>query len=459
MSMNKIMNWVLAVTFICGASVITSCSANDTNDNPSQEQAKKDRKEFIQHTRQNLKEVAVNNPNFEKAIIPLFTQTIRETVKPVEEGSELAAMGYKQYATIDLTEFNYRFTMKADGSGFDVEAADDFEMIINGVHPETGEPMTGAHKLSLKASGDTHKQLAKRLSNEDTGVVILIPSNFVFSIANHFFGSWMELFKGTFTNKFDMSGESEFINPRTDGVNIVGTLQSAAPDSPDGKHAADATDLNFIFTQDPVANKVGSNLSFVHNDKNMIEMDFTTKYTDNDIDFSQFTTSGRILDVLVAVMSGGSLEGSVTLNDDLTTSLTVNDCGKAMQLQSEMAHARRNYADQATIEGYTQQLNELVSARMTCDGVNQVIPMRLQTEKFGVDYWAMPAFNFADEQGYVPFTQLLDKESVEYGINIIDHAAEPMAGAIVTVRQLMQFVQTFLMQMRVNQAQAQAQNQ
>ena len=55
--MRKIMNWVLAVTFICGASVFTSCSANDANDNPSQEQAKKDRKEFIQHTRQNLTRV------------------------------------------------------------------------------------------------------------------------------------------------------------------------------------------------------------------------------------------------------------------------------------------------------------------------------------------------------------------------------------------------------------------
>ena len=151
MSMNKIMNWVLAATLICGASVFTSCTANDANDNPSQEQAKKDRKEFINHTRENLKEVAenlnfaswevantinqefnqsvLNNPNFEKAIIPLFTQTIRESVKPVEEGSELAAMGYKLYATVDLTEFNYRFTMKENGSGFDVEEADDFEMI------------------------------------------------------------------------------------------------------------------------------------------------------------------------------------------------------------------------------------------------------------------------------------------------------------------------------------------
>jgi hypothetical protein len=191
----------------------------------------------------------------------------------------------------------------------------------------------------------------------------------------------------------------------------------------------------------------------------MIELEATGKYTDKEIDltdFSQFTTSGRILDVLVALMSGGKLEGSLTLNDDLTTEISINDCGKALQLQHEMAHARRNYADQATIEEYTKQLNELMSAKMTCKGVNQVIPMKLQTEKFGVDYWAMPAFNFADEKGYVPFTELLDKESVEYAINIVDHAAEPMAGSIVTVRQLMQFVQTFIMQARVKRAQAEA---
>ena len=477
------MNWVLAATLICGASVFTSCSANDANDNPSQEQAKKDRKEFIQHTRQNLKEMAenmnftswelaneinqefnttvLNNTEFEKAIIPLFTQKIRETVKPVEEGSELAAMGYKQYATIDLTKFNYRFTMKADDSGFDVEEADDFEMIINGMNHRTGQREEGLHKLTLKASGDIYKQLAKRLGNEELAVVILVPSDFKFSIEREIRGSWKDIYNGAFTNVFEMSGESEFINSKTDAVSIVGLLKSALPVSSDGKHAADATELFFDIASDPVANESGMKFSFGHNDKSMIELEATANYTDKEIDltdFSQFTTSGRILDVLVALMSGGSLEGTLTLNDDLTTDISISDCGKTMQLQSEMAHARRNYADQATIEGYTQQLNELVSAQMTCKGVNQVIPMKLQTEKFGVDYWAMPAFNFADEQGYVPFTQLLDKESVEYAINIVDHAAEPMAGAIVTVRQLMQFVQTFLMQARVNQAQAQSAN-
>ena len=470
-------NWMLAATLICGASVFTSCT--EGSDNPAPENAK-DRKEFIKHTRENLKDIAenlnfsswylankinqefnttvLNNPEFEKAIIPLFIQKIRESVKDVEEGSELAEMGYKQYATIDLTDFNYRFTMKDDNSGFDVEEADDFEMIINGFNSITQQVEKGFHKLTLEASGDTYKQIAKRLGNEETAVVILVPSDFVFSIATNLPEGWNEDFKGVFTNVFELSGESEFINPKTDVIGITGVLTTGVHGSPDGQHAADATDLFFTIEGNPPANESSMKFSFGHNDKSMIELEATANYTDKEIDltdFSQFTTSGKILDVLVALMSGGKLEGSLTLNDDLTTAISISDCGKAMQLQHEMAHARRNYADQATIEEYTKQLNELMSAKMTCKGVNQVIPMKLQTEKFGVDYWAMPAFNFADEKGYVSIIDLLDKESIEYGINIIDHAAEPMAGSIVTVRQLLQFVQTTLMQMRVNQAQAQ----
>ena len=480
--MNRLMQWMIAAILICGATVFTSCS--NSEDNPSEEQAKKDRKEFIKHTRENLKDLAenlnfsswevankinqefnttvLNNPEFEKAIIPLFIQKIRESVKDVEEGSELAEMGYKQYATIDLTDFNYRFTMKDDNSGFDVEEADDFEMITNIVHPETKEVLLGANKLTLKASGDTYKQLARRLGNEELAVVILVPSDFEFTIASRISTDWHEAFTGAFNNSVTMSGESEYMNPKTDVIGITGVLTTGLPGSRDGKYAADATDLYFDIANDPVANESSMKFSFGHNDKSMIELEATANYTDKEIDltdFSQFTTSGKILDVLVALMSGGKLEGSLTLNDDLTTAISISDCGKAMQLQHEMAHARRNYADQATIEEYTQQLNELMSAKMTCKGVNQVIPMKLQTEKFGVDYWAMPAFNFADEKGYVSIIDLLDKESVEYGINIIDHAAEPMAGAIVTVRQLLQFVQTFIMQMRVNQAQAQAGNE
>ena len=362
--MKKLMNWVLAATLICGASMFTSCT--EGSDNPAPENAK-DRKEFIKHTRENLKDIAenlnfgswdlankinqefnttvLNNPEFEKAIIPLFTQKIRETVKPVEEGSELAEMGYKQYATIDLTEFNYRFTMKEDGSGFDVEEADDFEMIINGMNRITGQMQVGMNKLSLKASGDTYKQIAKRLGTDETAVVILVPSEFAFTLAGNLVGVWQEVFKGEFKNDVKMSGESEFVNPETDGLNITGKLETALSESLDEMHPADATELYFSFGQDPAADKGGMLFSFVHNNKKRIELNSVVTGPEGKeilTGLSAFSTSGSILDVLVAMMSGNNIESTITLNDDLTTSLTVNDCGKAMQLQKEMAHARRN---------------------------------------------------------------------------------------------------------------------
>jgi hypothetical protein len=156
-------------------------------------------------------------------------------------------------------------------------------------------------------------------------------------------------------------------------------------------------------------------------------------------------------------MAGNSLEeGTITLLDDLTTTLKISDCAKVIQLQNQMARARRNYADEATIEQYTQQLNQLVSGSMTCQGLNDMqIPMKLETIKFGVDYWAMPALNFADENGYVAITDMLDKESIEYMVNIADHAAEPMQQSIVTVRQLMQYLQTMMGSIRQKQGQQQ----
>ena len=91
-----------------------SCTS-DTSDNPAQEQAKKNRKEFVSHTRSVMKDLAenlnftswnaannlnlnfnqsvLNNPEFEKAVLNTFMQKVKQSIKPVEEDSELAAMG------------------------------------------------------------------------------------------------------------------------------------------------------------------------------------------------------------------------------------------------------------------------------------------------------------------------------------------------------------------------------
>ena len=160
-------------------------------------------------------------------------------------------------------------------------------------------------------------------------------------------------------------------------------------------------------------------------------------------DLSQFNSSSSIFEVIAALMNSQRLdEGKLTLLDDLTATISISDMAKCVEVAREAAAARRHYADQKTIDQYTQQLNDIIQCSMTCKGVNQTIPMRMMTSKFGVDYMPMPAFNFADENGYVSFVDMLDPESVQYGINIVDHAAEPMQQSIIVIRQLVEFVQS-----------------
>ena len=492
--MKKMFQWAMAAALICGATVFTACSSSE--DNPAQEQAKKNRTEFIQHTRQNLKTVAENlnfkswkginmmnqdfntnvltNPAFDKTISTLFSAAIQQSIKPVEEGSELALMGYQMYAVIDLTEFNYRFKQNADNTGFDVEPAEDFEVIYNrsgfktSMAPEGEETSKKPQRdykdrLLLKASGSSVDMIASRLSTDQLAVILRIPTAFEFSIGVILADEQSQpVLTGTFINEFVSRGTSSFIDMHTDAWNISGTLQtqidSSSADAPHrpGTPQSDATTLTFAIGQDPATHEAGVQLGFVHNDVNILNVHGVMKNLNGQTDYSQHTTTTSIAEAFAAAMAGNSIEeGTITLLNDLTTTLKVSDCAKVIQLQNQMASARRNYADEATIEQYTQQLNQLVSGTMTCQGLGQTIPMKMQTVKFGVDYWAMPALNFADENGYVALTDMLDKESMEYMVNIVDHAADPMKQSIVTVRQLMQYLQTMMGTIREKQGQQQ----
>ena len=464
--MKKYFNWVLAAILVCGATVFTACSS-DNDDNPAKEQAKKNRKEFVEHTRATMKNLAenlnftswnaannlnlnfnqdvLNNPEFEKAVLNAFMQKVKQSIKPVEERSELATMGYKMYATVDFTDFNYRFTLNAEGTGFDVEEAEDFEIIGKGLNPVTQQYIPNGLRLTLKAGGDASiKFLRASTQQEGLAIVFLIPSEFRFAIATKPTGSWGDIFTGSFKNQVTPPAGSDYAQLGRSNFSVSGTVNSyfntmMTPTD-------DESSLSFSIANDRVNHTGDYAFSWSQNGRNMI--DLTMKQSRDaegglaNLDLSQFTSMSSILDVLTAWMATRTLdEAKLTLLDDLTTTLSISDMTKALELARASASARRNYADQQTIDQYTQQLNQLIKAEMTCKGVNQTIPMKLVTSKFGVDWWTMPAFNFADENGYVSLVDQLDPESITYGINIIDHAAEPMQQSIIVVRQLLQYVQ------------------
>jgi hypothetical protein len=309
----------------------------------------------------------------------------------------------------------------------------------------------------MKAGGQTYGILFSLVSTKDLAVVGLIPQDFVFAISDNLTGSWRDVFTGSFMNLAKNSDPSKIIVKDNDGFTISGTLTSNIPAFQAMGKDADATTLNFLIDSDHKTQKGTAFVDFEQNGQKMVELDLKVSVGELSglpaLDLSQFISSGTsIIDLLSALWGTRSLdEGKLILLDDLETTVSISDMAAAIQIANEMAKARRNYADQQTIGAYADQLNELISGTMICRGVNQTIPMRMVTTKIGVDWWAMPGLNFADENGYVAITDMLDKESVEYGFNLLDHAVGPMQQSLITVRQLIQFVQTFIVPMRNQQ--------
>lgn len=463
--MKKIMSWVLAtILTISGTSVMTSCS-KDSKDTPP-EPENNDRTEFIQHTRATMKSLAedlnfnswiaandmnqlfnayvLNNPNFKNIILGAFLVQAIQTLQPVEEGSELAQMGFKYYSTIDLAKFNGRFIMKTDGTGYDIEEADDLELIINGYNPATQKVVPGSGKVTLSMGGEEHfKTVVTSKQMEGLALIIVIPSDIQFAISSKLTGEWIDLYSGSFKNHINVSPDTEYVK-KTDSWRASGTLKSDVGYNMPGQKL-DKTTLNFSIRSDRENKKAEADLDWEQNGREMFALSLKESGVDADglynLDLSKFTTASSILDVLASIWDGRSIdEAKLTLLDDLIVTFSISDIAKMMELQQASASARRNYADEQTIDQYTQQLNELLKAEIICKGVNQTIPMRLVTAKYGVDWWSMPAFSFADEDGYISFVDLLDPESVAYGVNIIDHAADPLKQSVIVVRQLIEFV-------------------
>ena len=464
--MKKHFFWMMAAIMICGSAVFSACS-NDDDSSSSTEESKGGvaRQTFISHARADLKDLAenlnfsswnlandinsyfnqyvLNNSEFKQAIASAFMLQASQTIKPVEEGSELAEMGYQMYGIVDFTAFNYRFTMNDEGNGFDVEPADDFEMIISAYDPLTERIVPRCLKLTLKAGGSSFLVNMKKLGSDKFAVVGKMPTEFAFAISTNLSGDWYEVFNGTFKNDVRMDGTSQYVK-KMDAFNISGIVNSALR-SIDADHKDDATTATFAIGQDPVTHEAGVQFGFIHNGKEIIQLRGVMENLNGMTDYSQHTSASSIAEAFAIVMAGNNLkEGTITLLGDLTTTVKVNKCDEVVRLQNQMASARRNYADEATIDSYTQQLNKLITCSMTCKGVDQTIPMKLQTTQLGIDYWASPALKFPDESDYVTLTDMLDKESILYMVNIADHGVEPMKQSIHVVRQLMQYAQNLM---------------
>jgi len=173
---------MLAAILVCGIGVFSSCSSDDDS---AQEQADKNRAEFVGHTRATLKLLAENlhfkswpnmnaflsyfnetilvNKNYNKELSKLFFQKISDSVKPVEAGSDLEAMGFQYQATIDLTNFNYQLTVD-NGTTFNVEPSEDFRIKMYDAESNVN------YDLLFQASGSAMPLLSSATSDSSNRI-------------------------------------------------------------------------------------------------------------------------------------------------------------------------------------------------------------------------------------------------------------------------------------------------
>lgn len=451
----------LLLMAVTSATMFTACDNDDNNGNDGKKTATSDRTVFQQHVKANLKAVAenlnfgswevantlnqnfnvnvLNNPAFDQTLHQILQQQIQAGVQPASEA--VTALGYQYQSIVDLSQLHYRFTLKADKSGFDMAPAEYFELM------HTTDGVTS--KLSIDMSGDSKKMLSRRLTQPDKSlaVILLVPAKIEFAISTTALtGSETEVFKGVLNN--DIRTASELMDITKDDWNVSGSLSSAIPAT---TAKADQMQVTFNLAKDPTTKKFTNKFSFVHNGRNMVDIDAVNTHQGNLIallaQLPALIETGQaqddmmdtsLLSMLLATVMGNSVDQlKLTLAEDLVGDIKISDVGQAAAVLAKAKAARRNYASQADIDVYTQQLNKIVSGSLECKGLNQQIPMTLQTTALGVDYVAMPSLKFADENTFVPLTDLLDKEGIAYTLNIVDHSIAPARETIVTVRQLL----------------------
>jgi len=462
--------WVLAAILISGASVFTSCESDDDNavqpvpeqseaePVPEQSEAEINRDKFIAHTRATVKDLAenlnfeswetannynmhfnqyvLNSEEFESSLTCTLLHMLAKNVQEAEEGSELAAMGVKQYIDLNLPNFKYRFTMKEGNTGFDWEEADALEIILNGYNPETKQVEDGIYKVILKMDGESGKKVVQIRNSDGKAVVLTIPSELQFTLSSKISGAWHDDFSGVISYQLP-----EGATDPSKGYTAEARINSDI--LPRDGRKGDKTQLDLSINSDRVNGHAAVLGSWMQNGRKMLELSLKESGENmggiSNLDMSQFSSSSSIFEVIGSILGTRSIdEAKVTLLDDLTATFSVSNLLELLEVDSEYRTVGRNYATKETVEEYTKKLNELVKVELYCKATDQTLPMRLTTTPVGIDYWAVYEIQFS-ENDYVNLLAMLDRKTFAYVLNIIDHSTDHLQQSAIVVRQLLEF--------------------
>ena len=376
-------------------------------------------------------EDVLSNPNFKASLKTAIDNYTLSSLTPVETGSSLANAGYAYYADINLNNIKLRFNIGATGD-VTQEASEHLEFLWNS--------QNGDMKMTIEPNGNSGKVLLKNLSQNETAIILSIPESLKISIEDNLSGSWHEAIgvsinAGIIPNDEDITKFSLGESALELSGNLFTDIQNMG---------TDATQLDFNISRNPNTEKSTNHFDFIHNGISLLKMDIVHS-NHGSVNLRELVKSSSIVNLLQTLVQNVSVDNlSLTLLDDLKMDVKIGDVAKSLGLLRKAVEVQEGYADEATIEAITQQLNSLIEMSISQASTGVEAKSKFQTTQFGIDYFPIVSLLFEGENDYIPANKLMGLKNWEYVINIIDHASEPAAQSITVLRKLIEVIESFI---------------
>jgi hypothetical protein len=391
--------------------------------------------------------VLVDNEAFFKSTMDAIVQAAIMSAKDVEEGSELQKKGYSKYIDVSLDQLYGRYIIQSEGAPV-IEPATQIEFIF----PLTTEAGTTNCMTTIKAVGNTVEMVHPVIKDRTIALILHLPESIVLESGEWNGETFTKVFDSTINCAFEPNGTSQYVNFFNNKWELSGAQHSFIKGNEE--FLPDENVITFSRSFDPVTTgQMTSEFAVAQNNRPIVEWKSSATvptlptlfktlaqliaamkqdpegFSIKDLISSLSGSDASLIDILLPLLAGSTIDNmEIWAMGDLGFKVKVTDIPTLQKTLMDLRAARYQHKGEAAIDALVQQLNAVTEGKVSCKALSQELPFKMVTEKFGIDYIPAPAVKFADEEDYVPMSELVDKETIQYTFNFINEIV-PQMGA------------------------------
>lgn len=446
--MKRIINWLLFASLFLGLTMQMSCSSND-DDDPINEEARKERDELITHVENDVRILDENldfqlfdmmtqiqsqlltyigkdphfSTNLKKVCALLAVRNAIQNARPVESGSELAAMGYQAYIPVDIMSFGVRVIFDENGK-YTMRPAEGLEFVFPATVEGYGQTL---YKIALRNEGEWYESVSPAQMNGATGMACVnrIPRKMSLRMTGLFNDEEVTLCNGVISTMLEKTPESQYVSFQTNefqmGVDIRSALKGNTYGLPDDDSAIV---LSWGTTDSSVGTLLNILTSFTQKGMEMLNgvavvtLPEQKAFIDNIIDDIN-TSSSTWQDAdayahLGTIFKEGRADIVLKFIDDLSLSGSIENSEQFFNALNNLSQNKEvGKVSSEEYDSYVKELNEASYFSLACPTNAKPLPQKLQAQQKDAQYILTPAVQFPDKPEYVPLYTLVTDDTHE----------------------------------------------